>query len=316
MKVTRFNYPLEKSLVRKIDLMIKRCTQENPKRDAVLLIEGAEGEGKTSLSIATGYYVGDQTGRVFNHTRVFFDINKMIQFLQDTDGEIAVWDEPALQALSTDALSAIVKDLKRMLMMCRKKRHFIIINVTYFNEFGNYIVWQRPLGMIHVYSRNEIEPGRFVYIMKRNLEYLYNDWRTKRKRNYFKYCSKSTRGTFPDVLNPRYKNNVLSDFDLKYYDAEKDAAIGSIGKKEVKKVSEIDIKRFVLTNAIIKAKDPGLKVSNDQLCKLFNISENTIVRIRKNNKEKAILNTQNEENEDVLQEISEIATPKSPDILE
>lgn len=235
MIVTKFNYPLEKGIVKKVDLMIKRCTQKNPKRDAVLLEEGAEGEGKTSSSIAIAYYVADRTGRPFNHTHVFFDLSKMIKFLQSTEDQIAIWDEPALQALSGDYASSLVKDLTRLLMMCRKKRHFIIINLTYFNKFSDYIVWQRPLGMIHMYSRNNVEPGRFVFIRKKNLEHLWNDWKMKKRRDYRKWCSRNIRGTFPDVLNPDYKNNVLSDFDINYYEKEKDKAIQMIGTRKTNK---------------------------------------------------------------------------------
>ena len=234
VRVPPFNYPLENRLIQKIDLMIKRCITNNPKRDAVLLIEGAEGEGKTTYSVAVGYYVAWKTGREFNHLNVFFDLRKMIDHLKSTEDQIAIWDEPALQSMSKDALSTIVKDLERLLMMARKKRHFIIINVAYFNKFSEYIVWQRPLGMIHVYSRNEITPGRFVYVRKKNLEKLWYDWKIKHKRNYRKYCSKGIRGTFPDVMNPDYKNNVLSDFDINHYEGEKDAAIMRIGEKKDK----------------------------------------------------------------------------------
>ena len=138
--VPPFNYPLEDRLIQKIDLMIKRCTTNNPKRDAVLLCEGAEGEGKTTYSVAIGYYVSWKTGREFNHLNVFFDLRKMINDLKSTEDQIAIWDEPALQSLSKDALSTIVKDLERLLMMVRKKRHFVIINVAYFNKFSEYIV--------------------------------------------------------------------------------------------------------------------------------------------------------------------------------
>ena len=235
MKVQPFNYPLDERLLKKIDLMIARCIQKNPKKDAVLLFEGAEGEGKTTFSAAVGYYVKLKTGREFNHTRMFFDLKEMIKFAQTTEEEIIVWDEPALQALSKDTLTTIVKDLERLLMMARKKRHFIMINMAYFNKFNEYIVWQRPLGMIHVYSRKEIHSGRYVYIKKKALEQLWHSWRRRRKRDYRKYCSKSIRGTFPDVLNPKYKNNVLSDFDLNYYEKKKDEAIMKIGFKEEKK---------------------------------------------------------------------------------
>jgi len=243
MKVPPFNFPLENSVLRKIDLMIDRCTQSNPKKDAVLLFEGAEGEGKTTYSIAVGYYLAWKTGRKFNHKNIFFDVREMIKFLQTTDNQIVIWDEPALQALSRDTLSTIVKDLERLLMMARKKRHFLMINISYFNMFSPYIVWQRPLGMIHVYSRKDVESGRFVYIRKRNLEFLWYDWRSKKKRNYRRWCSKSVRGTFPDVLNPDYKNNVLSDFNLDYYEKMKDEAIMKIGRKD-KKQEKLELDKF------------------------------------------------------------------------
>lgn len=135
-------------------------------------------------------------------------------------------------------------------MMSRKKRHFVMINMAYFNKFSEYIVWQRPLGMIHLYSRDEITPGRYVYIKKKNLEYLWQDWRSKHRRNYKKYCSKSIRGTFPDVMNPKYKYNVLSDFDIHYYEAEKDKAIQMIGQvkeKVSKKEKELIELKFKLS---------------------------------------------------------------------
>ena len=46
MRVFPFDYPLDDALLSKIDLMIARCEQKNPKKDAVLLFEGMEGEGK------------------------------------------------------------------------------------------------------------------------------------------------------------------------------------------------------------------------------------------------------------------------------
>jgi len=270
MKVPPFNFPLENSVLKKINLMLDRCTQRNPKKDAVLLFEGAEGEGKTTYSIGVGYYAAWKTGRKFNHKNIFFDVKEMIEFLQSTDNQIAVWDEPALQTLSKDSLSTIVKDLERLLLMARKKRHFIMINISYFNKFSEYIVWQRPLGMIHVYSRRDLEPGRFVYIRKKNLEYLYYDWRRKHKRNYRRWCSKSIRGTFPDILNPDDKNNVLSDFDVNYYEKEKDKAIMKIGRND-KKEQKSELEKFKLK--IVKGTSPREK---EELSKKLGVSVRTI----------------------------------------
>lgn len=245
MRVTRFKYPLENNLIPKLDLLIQRCIQKNPKRDAVMLIEGPEGEGKTTFSVVIGYYVSEKTGRAFNHTRLFFDVEKMMKFGQNTDGEIIIWDEPSAQAMSGDSGKRIVRNLYRFLNMCRTKRHFIIINMSYFSLFKDYVVWQRPLCMIHVYSRKEQEPGRFVFIRKKNLEKLWMDWHRKKQRNYRKYASKRIRGTFPDVLNPEYKHNVLSEFDFAAYEKNKNAAIAEIGKEKPKE-EKVDLRKLKL----------------------------------------------------------------------
>jgi hypothetical protein len=280
VKVTKFKYALDDNLLEKINLMTERCVQKNPKRDAVLLIEGAEGEGKTSLSVALAYYISSISNREFSHKNIFFDVAKMIKFLQNTDGQIAIWDEPALQALSGDALSRVVKNLKRMLMMCRNKRHFIIINMTYFTEFGGYIVWQRPLGMIHVYSRNGLQAGRFVYIRKKYLERLWLDWKSKKQRNYKKWGSNICRGTFPDVLNPDYKGNVLEDFNFNAYEKNKNDAISSIGVLE-ERPSEDKLRKDIILEMIRNNENSPNKLTNEQVMKVFGIGNGTFYRYKR-----------------------------------
>lgn len=259
--------------------MIKRCMQKNPKRDAVLLIEGEEGQGKTTFSVALGYYIAEKTGRIFNHTRVFADLEKMMEFIKNTEEEIVVWDEPALQALSGDVHSRIVRNLMRLLMMARKKRHFMIINLAYFNKFNDYIVWQRPLGMIHVYSRDEIQAGRFCYIKKKNLEQLWQDWRRFRKRNYKKWSSRRIRGNFPDILNPDYKNNVLSDFDIDSYEKKKDEAIQKIGS--IEKLKYVEKKLLLLQYRIAMLPKETKAITQDWLCNQIRVNRDTVFEWRK-----------------------------------
>lgn len=232
MIVTRFKYALEDNLIEKVDLMIRRCIHKKSKKDSLLLLEGSEGEGKTTFSIALGYYISEKTGRSFCAKNVFFDAEKMIDFAKSTEEQIIIWDEPALQALSTDWASGVVKNITRLLMTARKKRHFFIFNLTKFYKFNEYIVVDRPMGFIHVYSRKNVESGRFVFIKKGNLEHLWRDYKVSKKRNYKLYYNKRIRGKFPDILNPDYKNNVLSEFDIDYYEKEKDDAIKNIGEKK------------------------------------------------------------------------------------
>lgn len=246
MNVTRFNYPLESTLVKVLDAIIDRCHGKGSKKDTVLGIEGGEGEGKTTSSIAIAYYVSEKTGRPFNAKHVFFDAEEVVKFAQSTKEQIIIWDEPALQALSTDWASSVVKNITRLLMMARKKRHFIMINMTKFFKFNEYIVVDRCVGMIHMYTRKSTnQSGRFIYIPQRNLEPLWRDYRYAKKRNYNKYKSKKCRGAFPDVLNPKYQHTVVSEFDLKYYESMKDKAIKSIGTQKDKMNPQLLIKKRI-----------------------------------------------------------------------
>ena len=278
MKVTKFNYYLNEFLISKLDLMIDRVKKKHPVLDSVLLIEGREREGKSTMSVACAYYISDKTGREFNHTHVFPDLDDLIEFAQKTEGQIIIWDEPALHALTGDHASRTIKDLTRFLMMAGKKRHFIIINMTYFNKFNDYLVWQRPLGMIHVYTKDNM-PGYYVYIRQKNLEGLWQDWRKYRQRNYAKWAVPKVRGTFPDVLNPDYEFNVLSDFDINYYEKSKDRAINKIGKEtgtKSKDAADLEFKLFKakVRRAIMAMKKPTIK----DFSKGMGVSERTIIR--------------------------------------
>lgn len=230
--VTDLKYHLEKKLVRKLDLMIERCTNKRNRKDAVLTIEGDEGEGKTNSSVACGYYVKFKTKRDLH---MFFRLEPLIEFAKKTENKIIIWDEPALDFLSSDWWKESNKDLIRLLMTCRKKRHFILLNFVKFYKFCEYIVVDRGLGLIHMYSRKGKYSGRFVYIKKKNLERLYNSYRRGHVRDY--YNCKSFGGSFPVVEKHMGKMGIIINghkiSSLEEYEELKDQAIESIsGKKK------------------------------------------------------------------------------------
>jgi DNA-binding transcriptional regulator YiaG len=265
------HYALENRLVSKLDLMIKRCMQDTPKKDALLLIEGAEGEGKTNSSCAVSYYIKTKTNREIH---MFFRLNDMIQFAKSTEDKIIIWDEPALDSLSTDWYKEASKDLMRLLMSVRKKRHFFIFNLTKFHKFAEYIVVDRALGMVHMYSRHETEAGRFVYIRKRSIEWMFLSYRRSKKRLYNK--SSSFRGRFPEVME-KYFNlmninvNGKVNASLNTYDKEKDKAIESIASKKPDKHKD---KVLEMQKKIASIKIKG--VSQEELAKALGITRRTL----------------------------------------
>lgn len=261
--VTDLKFSLDKKLKEKLDLMVLRCTIPNPKKDVLLLVEGGEGEGKTNLSLQFAYYVKHKTGRSFSNSNIFFKADKLLEFAQNTEGQIIVYDEPSLDMLSAEWWKEEQINLVKLLMMARKKRHFIIFNITKFYKFNEYIVVDRAIGLVHVYSRHEIEAGRFVYIKKKAIEYLYNSYRSSKKRDYKRYAS--FRGTFPDF--------VEGIIDIEKYERDKDKAILSIG---VKKDSKSNQELNELKNKVGNLKCP---IENrEKLAELLNLSTKTLQR--------------------------------------
>ncbi len=224
-------YPIEKQLIKKLERVVRGITQDNPKEDAVFINEGKEGKGKTNSSIVEALYVKIRTRRAVH---LFFRLEKLIEFAQSTEKKIIIWDEPALDSLSTEQVSKLNRNMLRLFMTIRKKRHFFIINYTKFWKFPEYIIVDRSNGMIHM---REDQTGRFLYIRKRKLELLWNEYRIRHKRSYRKVMSFG--GRMPLILGEQFDKlkfhvNNISNATYKDYEKFKDEAIGSIGKREEK----------------------------------------------------------------------------------
>lgn len=251
---TNKKIPFNREFIKKIDLMIERIMQKNPKQDSVFQFEGGEGLGKTSFSAATGYYIAHKTGKSFSDKNMFFELKDAIDFAKTTEKQIIIFDEPAKGVLRAQWRNQLQQNLIELLMLSRKKRHFIIFNFVKFYKFNEYIVVDRCLGMAHLYERKDKKAYAFAYIPRGRLEDLYNDAIKKHQRNYFKYSIFT--GEFPDVLNPEKTYNILDSFNIESYEREKDKAISSIGEKDTEKISQDRISLLKLKKLIGNVKCP------------------------------------------------------------
>lgn len=289
-----FTYALENRLIKKLDIMIDRVTRKKPKLDAWLSVEGSEGSGKSNTACAVAYYVKQKTNF---EVHLFFRLEALIRFAQSNENKIIIWDEPALDSLSTDQLKKINRDLLRLAMTIRKKRHFFIINFTKFYKFSEYIVVDRCLGMVHMYSKNEINIGRFRYIKKSNLEPLWNDYAKSKKRNYRRLCA--FRGGFPDIMQDHLDKmdfwiEGVPHATYKDYEKHKDRSINSIGKVEVEikpkftkieedfrqfkyLLSQIDVRKLKCKEDLAKA----LKINIRTLQRWSGVDENVSFSLEK-----------------------------------
>ena len=229
MRVTERQMPMEKKLKEKLDLHIKRCTQKQPKLDTAIVIDGYEGHGKTTMALGIAFYVSQMTGRQFSHKNIFFDIKRLIKFAQNTKEQIIIWDEAALGGLSSQWWNKSMINLTKLLMTCRKLRHFFIFNIPKIFKLNEYLADDRTLGLIHCKAKNETQVGYFIYFKRSRKSILYDRYKRARKKSYMNY---SFRGTFPDVLNPKRDYNILDVFDINDYENRKDEAIKAIGKSD------------------------------------------------------------------------------------
>lgn len=272
MMVTDLNYHLETRLVEKLDKMIKRCTDPVSRKDAVLIIEGGEGEGKTNSSEAISYYVSYNMKRPIH---MFFRLKNLIEFAQNTENKIIIWDEPALDSLSTDWFKESNKDLLRLVMSCRKKRHFFIFNFVRFYKFPEYLVVDRSLGLIHMYTRSKTnESGRFVYIRQKNLEKLFTLYKQKKIRAYGSL--KNFGGYMPLVEKfiPSMHLNIegIENATLEDYERQKDKAIEGIGEKPAVDKNTLKFKAFKAT--VGKLKCPI--TTKEELANQLGVSDETL----------------------------------------
>jgi len=228
------------------------------KQDILCIFTGQEGSGKTNASVALAFYVGRKTKRKFTYENVFFDIEKMMKFAGSTKEQIILWDEAALGGLASDWTNAAQRKLKAMLMVCRKKRHVFLFNVPRFYRLNSDII-ERAFCMFHIYENDNEEPGNFMFFGRDGLEILYNNWKTKRYAQYWKF--KKFHGYFDWVLP------WLIDEDK--YEAMKDAAILSLaisGEEKPKKESKKDIAITLVIEYLVRA---GMK--KKEIAKIMDI---------------------------------------------
>lgn len=266
--VTDKNYFIETRLVEKLDLMVKRM---NGTDDNVVIIDGDEGQGKTNLAMGVCHYISYKTGRPYGIKNIFFDLDKLMKFASETEGQIIHWDEGALGGLSMQWWKKNQQKFLQLLMVARKKKHFWIIAIPKFNKLNEYIIVDRSVALIHVYSRQNIHKGRFMYFTKQKKELLYDEWKRARRKSYFKY--KSFFGSFL-----QYDRKVFTPEELEEYDKMKDKAILSIVKEDDEGV-ELTQEQYKHIRAEIfyQVKTNLPEITQIKLAKAFGVTEQTAI---------------------------------------
>jgi len=270
-KYTDKDYFIETRLVPKLNKLCARVS-ENRNNQNVIICDGKEGFGKSTLVAGVAYYMSWKLKRKVYLT---FDMEVLKNLAINNDNLILIWDDAAYSALSFQAYNTALVNFIKVLLLARKKRHTYFINIQEVWRLKEPIS-RRAHGLFNVYSRDGgLTIGRFRYYGHKKIKAILDNWFYKKKR---KYGVSTVRGTFPNIL---YKI-----FDEKEYEKLKDYSIQNIGKevekpKEKRKMTLGEkYSANVKKSTYEKLKEEGW--SDKKIADLWSVSKLTLITWRQN----------------------------------
>ncbi len=244
-------YFIDKGLTEKLDLAVERHKHG---RDTMFIVDGGEGDGKSTACIGWAYYIAHKMGLPFSVDNVFFDAEKMMKFAASTTSQVIIWDEAATSGMAMNWQNRTQQKLIKILMMCRKKQHFWFFVIPKFFKLNEYIV-DRAVGLMHVYSPDLVKQGYFVYFKKSSKDYLYQIMKERKYKSYRQHWS--IRSTFVK------KGFVINE---KEYDKRKDAAIMDLFKDKKKEVTDFTARYKRWLKQMIKEKAKLNETTEKKIC--------------------------------------------------
>jgi len=197
-KGTREGLYLDGYLKNKLDLILGI---QNKDWDCIIMIDGGEGSGKSTLGFVCATYLSKDNFTLLNISSGANDAIEKLDKLPQYS--VLMIDEGSLALSSKDAMSREQKKLIKIFNVCRQKNMIIIIISPSFFDLTKYISCFRSRFLLHVYTDEKMNRGRFAYFGKNKLIKLYINGR----KNFYSY--KSPRedfiGSFTNYKPPFYE---------------------------------------------------------------------------------------------------------------
>ena len=196
------NFYLDGYLKEKLD-NVKRIIKKN--WDCVILIDGKERAGKSTLGFTCAWYLSDGTITIENLAKDTDDAIKKIETLPDKS--ILMIDEGSLSFSSKDAMRNEQKKIMKILDVVGQKNLTIIIILPSFFELAKAIAVRRSRFLLHVYTDEELMRGRFAYFGEQTKPKLY-DYGRKNFGSY-DFPEADFVGRFTDFKVPFFEQYLL-----------------------------------------------------------------------------------------------------------
>jgi hypothetical protein len=153
-------------------------------KDYVMLIDGYEGSGKSTLGQQIGRFVDPN----LNLSRICMTADEFKDAINNSPKDSCVIYDEAVTGMSAgDSISKVGKVLKALMMQMRQKNLFVIIIIPSVFELNKYSVLSRARSFFHVYENKGMR-GFYVGYNQKDLKNLYlkgKQFHTYNVRSYF-----------------------------------------------------------------------------------------------------------------------------------
>lgn len=257
---------MPQKLLDKLDFSIKQQKRNN---DVVVIVEGKEGSGKSSLAGNIMRYV---TGDKFNPEVQMIGANydEALEKIDNCKEKDAImFDEGNAFFMSTETMKREQRDLHKVFSIFRQLNLFVVICLPSFFRLGTYFALDRSHMVLRTYIKNG-ERGYFAY------------YGEKLKNNY--YRKGRADGHNVNIVQPKFRarftqcitleNPEYKEFKLKTLKKELAKAKQQAPKKHK---STTEIKSELIDDAIKRNPD----YTNTAIAEILGVSEGTIRRRKK-----------------------------------
>jgi len=197
VKVKDKEFYLDEFLKQKLDTLKNIVYKKN--WDGVILIDGHERVGKSTLGITIAYYLSE--GR-FGVDNICADSNDAVHKIETfPDKSVLMIDEGSLVFSSRDSMKKEQKKLIKILNVVGQKNMIFIIILPSFFDLNKQIALRRSKFLLHCYTDEALHRGFFGYFGEDKKKKLY----AVGKKNFDSYAypklSKNELGRFTN-FNP------------------------------------------------------------------------------------------------------------------
>lgn len=217
------------------------------KWDGIVMVDGLEGSGKSSLALSWAY----KLDRSMCLERVIFTPKQFHEAVEKAKpGQAIVWDEFISGGMSDAAITRVQREVKMKMTMIRKKRLYIILVMPYYFMATRYFAVARTRFLIHMYTPDGIKRG------------FWRAWKYEAKKEMYRkgkkdweYCvPPNDRGTVDDFFSLRVIDKGA--YERKKDEATREEEVETKSVREQKQIKALrNLINVVVGNGWLTRKD-------------------------------------------------------------